>query len=206
MAFETGMRREEIVCFRATGIPEITEIEASEYVYILIWHGTKGGRSRVDESLSGKRRTIRVKSNFAKQLYAFKNGPSQRMADVRNLRVNFPKVAEPKELFFNPRTNKRYTPGHLNLLFKKQSPPEIGGWSPHIGRHTYASWMLVELIEKSTSHSELARVISFEKFGAIADRAIEAVQGFLGHENKDTTERYIRWAHSHLTGLGRFYE
>lgn len=206
MAFEMGLRREEIVCFRATGVPEITEIEESTFVYIPVWHGTKGGRSRLDDSLAGKRRTIRVASSFAKQLYAFKNGPSQRIADLNSLRQKFPTAADPKELFFNPQTNKRYTPGHLNHLFKKENPPDVAGWSPHIGRHTYASWMLVELIEKSTSHSELVRAISFEKFGAIADRAIEAVQGFLGHEKQDTTERYIRWAHAHFTGLGQFHE
>ena len=120
IAFETGMRREEIVCFRAIGIPEITEIEASEFVYIPIWHGTKGGRSRFDENLAGRRRTIRVRSSFAKQLYAFKHGPSQRIEDLRCLRVKFPKAAEPKELFFNPKTNTRYAPGHLNFLFRKQ--------------------------------------------------------------------------------------
>jgi hypothetical protein len=60
MAFEMGLRHEEIVCFRAMGVPEIAEIEVSEFVYIPNWHGTKGGRSRFDESLTGKRRTIRV--------------------------------------------------------------------------------------------------------------------------------------------------
>lgn len=203
MAFEMGLRREEIVCFRAAGIPSINEITANDFVYIPIWHGTKGGRSRVDESIVGKRRTIRVASSFAKQLYAFKNGPSQRLADLKVLKLNFPKAIEPKELFFNPHTNKRYTPGHLNNIFKRQNPPDVVGWSPHIGRHTYASLMLVELIEKSTSNSEMARSMSYEKFGAIADRAIEAVQGFLGHEKQDTTERYVRWAHAHLTGVGQ---
>lgn len=198
MPFETGMRKEEIIRFPVSAVPDIEEIQASKFTYLSLEYGTKGGRSRHDMTLRGKPRTTRVASTFALQLHTYKNGASQRESDLQVARLKFGSGFQPSELFFNPNTGSPFSKGHLNSIFSRHSPPEVKPWHPHVGRHYYACKLLVELISKSVSASILVQDMTFEKFGALADRAIAAVQGFLGHEHQDTTERYVRWAYSRM--------
>lgn len=204
LPFETGLRRQEILSFPADGMPTVEQTQKSEYVYLAISYGAKGGRSRLDDTLNGKPRTIRMKSTFALRLMAFKSGRSQRLADISEMRRHNDKYSVPKELFFNPRSGRLYSVGHLNDLFSRYEPPNVPGWSPHIARHVYACWLLVDLIRASMSQTGLAQAVTYEKFGALAHRSVEAVQSFLGHEQQDTTERYLRWAYAHMVETGLF--
>lgn len=193
LIFEGGLRREEVVCLRAKDIPTPAQFTADDHQHLTIRFGTKGGRAPDDPSRSGKPRTIRLRTSFVERLHIHKQSPRERHGTLSRTGSTAP------ELFLNPANGNAFSPAQLNKIFNRAKPAPAPQWTPHMGRHFYACWTLLEFLAQEASLSGMGK-------GALAPAALEAygkpsllrLQTYLGHSSSDTTDVYLRWASEHL--------
>lgn len=197
LIFEGGLRREEVVSIHAGTLPSPAKFDLSDvYQFITIQHGTKGQRDPSDPAKVGKARVVRLRNDFVELLHAYRTAPRWRPAAVRRFLEQNPGKLAPKELFLNPKTGAPFAVGHLNEVFDLACPKnrQTEKWSPHIGRHCYACWTLLEFTRETAelTGAESGFLVSG---GAeiLARGALGRLQAHLGHESDRTTDLYVRW-------------
>lgn len=193
MIFEGGLRREEVVRLRASDIPTPDRFSSDDHQHLTIRFGTKGGRQPDDPTHEGRPRTIRLRTSFVERLHVHKMSIKERQGTLSRTGSKAP------ELFLNPQNGEAFSPAQLNKLFNRAAPAPTAPWTPHMGRHFYACWTLLEFLAQEAILSGMGK-------GALAPAALEAygkpsllrLQTYLGHASPDTTDIYLRWASEHL--------
>ena len=114
-----------------------------------IRHGTKGGRTPNDPEKNGKERPIRVPVDFLMELHGYARG--HRMLCLKAYRELAKKMGSalppPKQLFLSRHTGRPYSYGRFHALWTSTLVP-FKGFSPHLGRHTWAFYTLLEKIRE----------------------------------------------------------
>lgn len=199
LAFDVGLRKEEIVLLRTSCLPKIAQFGLNDFQQFQVTFGTKGRRRAGDDERKGKPRIVQVPTEFARELVGYSRSKGGRSARIRKILKAQPWLEDTvrNELFLSPRTGNPYSASHLNLVFADCTPP-VSPWKPHLGRHTYACWLLVTLIRKHAEMASEVEAISHSKFGSFSQNSIQTVRAFLGHESTDTTDQYVQWAHDHM--------
>ena len=199
MIFEAGLRREEAVALRAHQIPEPSAFSDGAYQHIEIIYGTKGGRDPSDPDRKGKARTVRVRTEFLERLHLHARNPRERPASVATFRIAHPEGRVPDHLFLNPDTGLPYSLAQPNKLFQRAAPLPTTPWTPHMGRHFYACWTLLELLQEESHLATLRRgdllPSTLKEFG---HSSLLRLKQYLGHASEETTDIYLAWASEHL--------
>ncbi|WP_417729587.1 hypothetical protein [Roseovarius sp.] len=197
--FETGLRREEAVAIRSSQIPPPEAFYPGPYQHIEISYGTKGGRDPADSDRKGKPRTIRVRTDFLERLYLHARNPKERPAALAVFRERHPGEKAPDHLFLNPETGSPYSIAQPNKLFKRAAPAPMSPWTPHMGRHFWACWTLLELLQEEAHLAGLRRgdllPSTLKEFG---HSSLLRLKQYLGHVSEETTDIYLAWASEHL--------
>lgn len=199
LIFEGGLRREEAVAVRVGQIPSLDAFSPGPYQHVGISYGTKGGRDPADPERKGKPRTIRLRTDFVERLYLHIQNPKERPAAVAAFRRRRHGEKVPDHLFLNPETGLPYSIAHPNKLFKRALPAPTEPWTPHMGRHFYACWTLLELLQEEARLAGLRRgdllPSALKSFG---HSSLLRLKQYLGHVSEETTDIYLAWASEHL--------
>lgn len=115
-------------------------------------------------------------------------------------RLRRPGDALPLELFLSEQTGEPITPSALYKSWHDCASLPFKGFSPHIGRHTFACLTLLRLIRDETALIErsvhlVPKAVVFQHATNLIDIYIRPV---LGHVSSATTERYLDWVADHL--------
>jgi integrase len=199
LPFKSGMRREEVVELHADDIPHPGTYAGKEFAFFTIQYGTKGQRSATAIDLIGKPRQVRIRSEFLLLLHAYKEGLRFRPAAIRRFRERNPHSPLPLQLFLNPRSGEPYSKEHLNDLFNRSSDRPIPNFTPHTGRHFYACWTLLELLEDQLTVAGYNQASVIEgAIESLSQVALLQLKKHLGHESTSTTDHYVSWVSEHL--------
>ena len=197
--FEAGLRREEALALRAHQIPHPDAFKPGPFQHIEVSYGTKGGREPSDPDRIGKRRMVRIRTAFVERLHLHKMNPRERGAALRVHAERHPTDSAPEHLFLNPETGLPYALSQPNKLFKRGGPAPTSPWTPHMGRHFYACWTLLEFLQEEARLAGLRRGdLIPSTLEALGHASLLRLRAYLGHESSDTTDIYLAWASEHL--------
>lgn len=183
--FETGLRRQEVVRLKESDVLSVVR-KPDRFQHLRVKHGTKGG----------KERPIRLRTAYLDRLVQY--CLTDRRSAIANFILRKPKEKVPDELFLNPRSGERWNEVQINRLFGLIEPP-CPIWSPHVGRHFYACWTLLEFLEEEANLARLdARELVTSTLESWGRPALIRLQRYLGHSHPDTTDLYLQWASEHL--------
>lgn len=194
---QTGLRAQEILRLRVTCLQPVKAPGPNDrYVTLLVQYGTKGGRKPSDPEALGKARRITLSLNALEKLRDYACG--RRKVALQTFRRRNPDAAQPRELFLSPDTGGPIS--YRTFWGKwKIGPLPLQQWSPHLGRHTWACYTLMDEIRPiadavSRGNSNLAGVVQ-SHFDHVLTTLIKPQ---LGHISVETTEMYLRWACAQL--------
>ena len=143
---ETGMRIEETVLLRAGQLPNPDALEAGKPARMEILYGTKGGREPGDAAKAGKPRTLRFAVSFLRELSDY---AALRRAKAAALFIaGHPGCPVPPQLFLSERTGEAITAAALYKAWHACESLPYPGFSPHIGRHSFACLTLLRLLQE----------------------------------------------------------
>lgn len=190
-----GLRAEEALLLRADQLPPIPAA-GSTTARMEITFGTKGGRDPQDPDRRGKPRYVRVPITLLKELHGYATGHRKLCLH----RYHKDKRADdvPKELFLSRYTGMRYSYSRFYELWTSPRLP-FDHFSPHIGRHTWACYTLLEKIKNEIE-------LSVGVDGPLASIATNLHQNLietwvstqLGHVDDRTSLMYLNWVMEEL--------
>lgn len=195
---ETGMRLEETALLRARQLPDPAEFGPGRPARMEILYGTKGSRVAGDPEKKGKPRTLRFTVAFLQELTNYKQlRRAKALSAFRSLNPGRPL---PEGLFLSERTGEPVTPAALYKAWHECASLPFPGFSPHIGRHTFACFTVLRLIRDETAL--IAKTIDSVPKSLILQHATNLIDIYirpvLGHVSERTTERYLDWVADHL--------
>lgn len=189
---QTGLRAEEVLRLRVSCLrPVKAPGPHDHYATLLIQYGTKGGREPGDREARGKPRRIMLSLKALEKLQDYAHG--RREIALRTYRRKNPGATEPKELFLSPDTGGPIA--YRTFWGKwKIGPVPLPQWSPHLGRHTWACYTLLDEVFPmgvgvAYNVPDLPRLVQ-SHFEHILTTLIKPQ---LGHISSETTEMYLRW-------------
>ncbi|CAO3372792.1 tyrosine-type recombinase/integrase [Azospirillum argentinense] len=193
---QTALRANELIRLRVTCLnPVKSPHPNSAYSTILVQYGTKGGREPGEVTQRGKPRFIQISNVTLQRLNDYIQG--RRQIALRTFRRNNPNSVEPPEVFLSPDTGQPLA--YRTFWGKwKIGPLPISQWSPHLGRHTWACYTLLDEVRpKVTTTSQDHNLASciFPYFDTVLYTQIASQ---LGHISTETTQMYLRWVTDHL--------
>ncbi|GAA0567723.1 hypothetical protein GCM10009416_02210 [Craurococcus roseus] len=188
---ETGTRLEETALVRAAQLPDPDTVEPGKPARMTTRFGIKGGRVVGDAKRRGKPRTLRFTVTFLRELTNYKD--LRRKEALAAFRLRHPGEPSPPELFLSERTGEPITPAALYKSWHEYASLPFKGFSPHIGRHTFACLTVMRLIKDEMALIErsihlVPEAIIFQHATSLIDIYIRPV---LGHVSQRTTERYL---------------
>ncbi len=194
---KTGMRLEEVTLLRTSQLPEPDLVDGVE-ARMEICYGTKGERRVGDPDKKGKPRAIRVDPEFLYRLIIYRD--TVRPLALKQFRQGNPRAALPLQLFLSESTGKPISSASLYKAWHTSPNLPFPGWSPHLGRHTYACFKLLRLLVDefnliSNAMSALPRSTVLNHAGNLIDVYIRPA---MGHLDRSTTERYLGWLADHV--------
>lgn len=195
---ETGARLEEAALIRADQLPDPDTISLDRPARVTICYGTKGRRTLGDPEKKGKERTLRFNRDFLVKLNNYKQ--LGRLKALKAFRKRNPGKPDPVELFLDEQTGQPLTRSAIYLAWHRAKTLPFAGFSPHAGRHTFACFTLLRLINEEfeligATLDLIPRSAVFQNAQSLIDIYIKPV---LGHVSRDTTERYVDWIADHL--------
>jgi integrase len=190
-----GLRAEETILLRAEQVPPVPADRNRGSVEMWIRHGTKGGRTPNDPEKNGKERPIRVPVDFLMELHGYARG--HRMLCLKAYRESAKKMGSalppPKELFLSRHTGRPYSYGRFHALWTSTLVP-FKGFSPHLGRHT---WAFYTLLEKIREQARLSTGVDGPLSGFVAGLTQSLIETYiqpqLGHVDPSTSTMYTNW-------------
>ena len=143
----TGIRRQELACLPVDFIP-MKPAEwhvAGNNVQFLLTEGTKGGRARY----------VTIPLLLAKQLHAYRtNDRVKAFAKWLKNNPDAPKSDRPRQLFLSDYDGSPISAG---VIYKAWTSTRIfAGWSPHLGRHTWACYELLYRLKDEAAQQGLS--------------------------------------------------
>jgi len=198
MILETGMRLEETVLVRVDQIPDPDKVEPGKPARMEICFGTKGSREPGDPAKVGKRRTLRFAVTYLQEIASY---ASLRRAKAAALfRAGHPGEPVPPQLFLSENTGEAITAAALYKAWHACGSLPYPGFSPHIGRHTFACLMLLRLLrdEMATMQHALNEVPRSMLLDHARNLVGNYIRPVLGHVSEETTERYLGWVADHV--------
>ena len=198
MILETGMRLEETVLVRLDQIPDPDKVEPGKPARMEICFGTKGSREPGDPAKVGKRRTLRFAVTYLQEIASY---ASLRRAKAAALfRAGHPGEPVPPQLFLSENTGEAITAAALYKAWHACGSLPYPGFSPHIGRHTFACLMLLRLLrdEMATMQHALNEVPRSMLLDHARNLVGNYIRPVLGHVSEETTERYLGWVADHV--------
>ena len=195
---DTGCRLEETVLFRADQLPDPDTISLDRPARMEICYGTKGGRTPGDPEKKGKQRTLRFERDALVALHNYRQ--LGRLKALEKLGHSDRGKDAPRELFLNEATGMPLTRDALYRAWHNTTTLPFVGFSPHAGRHTFACFTLLRLLEEEFKLIQktidvIPRSAVFQAAENLVDIYLKPV---LGHVSGQTTERYLEWVGDHL--------
>ncbi|MFM2044146.1 MAG: hypothetical protein RLY86_2722 [Pseudomonadota bacterium] len=190
-----GLRAEEVILLRVTDLPPVPSDRGKETVEMVVQYGTKGGRDPTDPERKGKARPIRIPVDLLIELHGYVRGHRRLGLKVHQNRSRRDGMARPapKELFLSRHTGEPLTYSRFHALWTGAAVP-YKGYSPHLGRHTWACYTLMEKIQEQARLSTgvdgplcgIAHAIGHDLIATY-------IQPQLGHVDQRTSELYLGW-------------
>jgi integrase len=201
-----GLRREESALLRASDIPNAKALRPGEWQFLIIRYGTKGYREFGDPEKKGKKRKVRVSTDWVLKLIDYKNTRASwgRRAALAKFRKKNPGAPLPKELFLTTTKGGPITAEYVRLLWDMAGPRPHPSWTPHAGRHFYACMTLVDLIERDRQRAGIPGHLLLQNVDALGRGAMIELSEYLGHASPSTTDTYLRWVRAFFGTGGRF--
>jgi integrase len=195
---ELGTRLEETILVRSSQLPDPDSIRPGKPARMEICYGTKGGRSPGDPDLKGKPRTLRFAPAFLRELVNFKQ--LRRPKALALFRASHPGQPIPPQLFLSERSGEPITKAVMYKAWTECDTLPFPGFSPHTGRHAFACFTLLRLLDEETkliarAGGAVPRSTLLQHAGNLISIYIRPV---LGHISDETTERYVDWLADHL--------
>lgn len=188
--FGLGLRAEEAIFLRKDQVPDLPARPAPS-VTMHICYGTKGDRIPGDPEKVGKSRSIQIPVALLRDLHSYIN--VHRKLCLKQFEKKHPNSELPRELFLSKHTGRRLSYSRLYELWRKPQAP-FEHFSPHIGRHSWACYTLIEklkeLVELSNHGDEALAAISANLGENLIDIWIKPQ---LGHVDSKTSSLYLRW-------------
>jgi integrase len=163
-----------------------------------ILYGTKGGREPGDAAKAGKPRTLRFAASFLRELSDY---ATLRRAKAAGLfKAGHPGCPVPPQLFLSERTGEAITAAALYKAWHACESLPYPGFSPHIGRHSFACLTLLRLLQEEMALT--AGTLGAVPRSTLLEHARNLVGVYirpvLGHASETTTERYLGWIADHV--------
>jgi integrase len=186
-----GLRAEEVVLLREEQVPKLPSNPAIRSVRMEICYGTKGGRDPADPEKKGKARSIRVPVALLIDLRSYIS--AHRKLCLKRFRDKNPGSPAPKQLFLSKHTGAPLSYSRFYEFWKSTAQP-YENFSPHIGRHMWACYTLVEKIREEV---ELSTGVSGPLASLVAKLHGNLVETWispqLGHVDQKTSDDYLQW-------------
>ena len=190
-----GLRADEVGMLRLSQLPKIPSATVKT-VTMEICFGTKGGRNPHDPEKRGKARDVRIQIELLKELHGYASGHRRLCLSV--FEKQNPGEEHPQQLFLSKNTGKPLSYSRFYELWTSPALP-FEHFSPHIGRHIWACYTLIEKIREEI---ELSVGVS----GPIAHIASNLHQNLietwistqLGHVDQATSDMYLNWVTDHI--------
>lgn len=197
------MRLEECVLIRVSQVSEaVVDLEQrgvtsndDRLVSLGICFGTKGGRRPNDPERRGKGRILRVRPSVIEGLdrYIKKIRPFA----VRRFRERWPNRPLPSQLFLSEVSGEPITTAALYKAWHQCQTLPFEGWSPHLGRHTWACLMLLSHVERERQLLAKIATAGAAPTSWAMQLAVDYINVVLrpamGHISERTTEGYLGW-------------
>lgn len=195
---QTGCRLEEVANARVVQLPDPASIDLDMPARMDIVFGTKGQRVPGDAELKGKPRSLRFNRSFAVELNNYRQlGRRKSLAIFKNKN---PTSSSPIQIFLDEKTGKPLSKQSIYRAWNKTRPHPIPGWSPHLGRHAFACFLLLRLVnEENSLLSAMAETMPRSQIIVQLENLISVfIRPVMGHVDDRTTEGYIEWIADHL--------
>lgn len=195
---ETGMRRQELILLRKDQLPDPEDVPLDKPAKMRISFGTKGKRRPGDGEQRGKARTLRFDRDFLVRLNNYKQLRRQKALATYSKRN--PGKPHPKELFLDESTGEPFSATQIYLAWTRVKNLPFDGFSPHRGRHAFACFTLLRLLDEEAGLLEASRkTLPRSAVMQSAETLIKTyIQPALGHVSDQTTELYLEWIADHL--------
>jgi integrase len=195
-AIGIGLRAEEVLLLRVDQVPKVPPAPAGT-ARMEICFGTKGGRDPQDPNKRGKPRNVRVPVDLLKDIHGYITG-HRKLCLVR-FRNQYPNAPAPKELFLSKYTGRPLGYDRFYDLWKSPASLPFKEFSPHLARHIWACYTLIEKIREEVS-------LSIGVDGPLSGLAANLHQNLietwistqLGHVDPRTSEMYLQWVTEQL--------
>ena len=185
-----GLRAEEILLLRVDQVPQVP-LGPAKTVNMTVCYGTKGGRGTNDPEKLGKSRIVRVPVDLIKELRGYIK--VHRKLCLKQYRLKNPGSADPKELFLSKHTGEKLSYSRFYELWRSSAQP-FDHFSPHIGRHMWACYTLLDKIREEIELAVGATGPIEALVKNIHTNLIETwISTQLGHVDSRTSEMYLHW-------------
>jgi hypothetical protein len=194
----TGIRRLEASLLPLDFLPMLRsewQVSSAGTVQFLLTDGTK----------FGKHRYVTIPLSLAEELHLYR--VTERVQSLKKWIKNNPKDAttnKPRTLFLGDYDG---TPISSATIYDTWTSARIyRGWSPHLGRHTWACYTLLDHLKLEAEREGMA-------IGSVPVTWIESrtstlislfVQPALGHLDEQTTKIYLQWLYAQFALPGTF--
>lgn len=205
LILNTGIRREEAVQWQLHTLPEKKSdwsITGSQ-VAVTVEYGTKGSK-RFNQlgDIVGPGRIVYLSLEMAEKLHVYRETKRLKYFAVYVRQAETPRERSERtknpfrQLFLSDFTGQPVSAQTLYDAWTEASYLPYPGWSPHLGRHYWACYVLLQELEKN-----FAAIKAIEKSdipmdwirGNVQNVIYLKIQPQLGHIDRKTTERYINW-------------
>lgn len=202
LILETGIRNRECVRWRADYLPSDRDqwhVRGGKVV-ICLRAGTKGRRAS-PSAIDGPARWIALPIGLAERLHSYRQNErsSQHARWVRAAknpeeRARRQRQGSPPELFLGERSNRPFSTRMLRRAWS-ETPSDIEGWRPHLGRHYFACHKLIDITLKKirAAGRELGQLNSDWLMGSLLSDITTVLRPQLGHVSDSTTNDYLAW-------------
>lgn len=216
-----GIRVSECLEWRIDTLPKDRsrwKITKKETVRVRIRAGVKGEKKLDEESrpvLHPVGRLIHFPLSLAEELHAYawgfnknlrrakaraiyllaKDVPKEQRSQEIQKRMKKDKKQPPLQLFLNENTGRRWKYGTFSKHWRNCPYQPIEGWSPHLARHAYACYFILQDIENRAKLISQLDERTALQVAASSDlfTVWTVLQRQFGHVDKKTTELYTVW-------------
>ncbi|MBB5713075.1 site-specific integrase [Sphingomonas xinjiangensis] len=194
----TGCRLMETALVREWQVPDPDTVDLHRPARMEIFYGAKGGREVGDPDLKGAPRSLRFKRQHLVDLDRYRR--LRRKKTLAVFKERNPGEPLPPQLFLSERTGKPITSQAIYRAWHNTATAPFPGWSPHLGRHTFACHTLLELLEEDAQR--IKQFVQNQPRAYVVSRVEDLTRVYLrpilGHVDEKTTELYLEWIADHL--------
>jgi integrase len=194
---EVALRRLELTSLTTEFAPRNpTDWDTNgDFMMLEIVNGTKGGKSRL----------VTVPVSLVVELHKYREG--RRLKALAKLIRRDASAERPDALFLSEHDGSPLSYYSLYECWTKEVDLPFRGWSPHLGRHAWACYTLLDHIGLCSRQYNLdEKSLPAPWVDSIFKSGITMIiQPQLGHQSARTTEGYLQWVNAHLI-MPRIYE